>query len=499
MTIRPVFAFLLVAVAFAAGAEEVKEDEGVLVLTKGNFQEVISGNEFILVEFYAPWCGHCKALAPEYAKAAQKLAESGSAIKLGKVDATEEQELSESHGVRGYPTLKFFRNGNPTEYNGGRTADEIVNWLNKKTGPPAKALTTVEEAKEFVEKAASVAVIGFFKDQTSDAAKVFLNVAAMVDDYPFAITSADEVFAEYKVEDGKVVLFKKFDEGRADFEGELKEDILKKFVSSNALPLVVEFNHETAQKIFGGEIKSHLLMFLSKEAGHFDQHLESARAVAKDFREQLLFVTINADEEDHDRILDFFGMKKSEVPAMRLIRLEEDMAKYKPADPKLDADNIRSFVQSFLDGKLKQHLLSQDLPEDWDKNPVKTLVSSNFDDVAFDKEKDVLVEFYAPWCGHCKQLAPIYDQLGEKFKDNPSIVIAKMDATINELEHTKVPSFPTLKLYAKGDNKVIEYNGERTLEGLSKFLETGGAYGQAAPEEAEDVDEDDDQPKKDEL
>lgn len=74
-------------------------------------------------------------------------------------------------------------------------------------------------------------------------------------------------------------------------------------------------------------------------------------------------------------------------------------------------------------------------------------------------------------------------QLGEKFKDNTNIVIAKMDATINELEHTKIPSFPTLKMYAKGDNKVIEYNGERTLEGLTKFLETGGVYGQAAPDE----------------
>lgn len=67
----------------------------------------------------------------------------------------------------------------------------------------------------------------------------------------------------------------------------MKEEVLKKFVSSNALPLVVEFNHETAQKIFGGEIKSHLLLFLSKEAGHFDEHSESARKVAKDFKEQV--------------------------------------------------------------------------------------------------------------------------------------------------------------------------------------------------------------------
>lgn len=102
-------------------------------------------------------------------------------------------------------------------------------------------------------------------------------------------------------------------------------------------------------------------------------------------------------------------MKKEEVPAMRLIRLEEDMAKYKPENSEISAENVLSFVTLFTENKLKKHLLSEDLPEDWDKEPVKVLVSTNFDEVALDATKDVLVEFYAPWCGHCKQLIPIYD------------------------------------------------------------------------------------------
>lgn len=79
-------------------------------------------------------------------------------------------------------------------------------------------------------------------------------------------------------------------------------------------------------------------------------------------------------------------------------------------------------------------------------------------------------------------MAPIYDTLGEKFADSETVVIAKIDATANELEHTKITSFPTIKLYKKGDNAVVDYNGERTLEGFTKFLESGGLESEGVPD-----------------
>merc|ERR1712025_1424178 len=180
------------------------------------------------------------------------------------------------------------------------------------------------------------------------------------------------------------------------------------------------------------------------------------------------------------------GITESELPTFRAIQLGEDMAKFRPDDDKIEVENIKAFVAKFLAGELKQHLMSEEIPEDWDKEGVKVLVGKNFHEVAMNPEKDVLVELYAPWCGHCKQLAPIWDELGEKFKDSDSVVIAKMDSTTNELEDVQVQGFPTIKLFKKGDNKVIDYNGDRTVDGFVKFIETEGAHGAAAEATAEE-------------
>ncbi|XP_072947808.1 protein disulfide-isomerase [Epargyreus clarus] len=491
------FSVAIALLGAALADEDIPIEDNVYVLSKANFDSVISSNDFVLVEFYAPWCGHCKSLAPEYAKAATKLVEEGSNIKLAKVDATQEQDLAELYKVRGYPTLMFFKNGNQIDYSGGRQADDIVAWLKKKTGPVATLIVNSEEFKE-ITAVNPVVVFGFFPEQGTDKAKTFYALAGLVDDQVFAVVNDEKLMEELEVTPESIVLIKNFEEPRVKYEGEFNEDDLKTWVFVHSMPTIVEFSHETASKIFGGQIKYHLLLFLSKKNGDFEKYLDELRPVAKSNRDKIMCVAINTDEDDHQRILEFFGMKKDEVPSVRLIALEQDMAKYKPASNELNANVVEEFVQSFFAGTLKQHLLSEPVPEDWAAKPVKVLVATNFDEVVFDPEKKVLVEFYAPWCGHCKQLAPIYDKLGEHFEKDEDVVIAKMDATVNELEHTKITSFPTIKLYTK-DNQVHEYNGERSLDALTKFVESNGEAAEVTPSVSE-FDEDEEQGKaRDEL
>ena len=102
---------------FAAAA--VAADSDVESLKKDTFTDFVKTHDLVLAEFFAPWCGHCKALAPEYEEAATQLKEKE--IPLVKVDCTEEVDLCKDYGVEGYPTLKVFRGpDNIQAYQGAR-------------------------------------------------------------------------------------------------------------------------------------------------------------------------------------------------------------------------------------------------------------------------------------------------------------------------------------------------------------------------------------------
>ncbi|KAM3921443.1 protein disulfide-isomerase-like [Leptodactylus fuscus] len=455
----------------------IPEENDVLVLNKNNFDRVLCCSEHLMVAFCSPLCEQCKALAPEYETAANLLKEEGSKIRLAKVDATEEPELAQRFGVQKYPTIIFFKNvDNPSreEYSAGSEAADIVNWLMERTGPFATTLADEVAVGALVEDNVIV-VIGFFKDPESDLAQAFLQTAKTMQDLPFGITSSDAAFSRYGVAKDSIVLFKKFDEGRNNYDGEATKEQVVNFIKSNRVPVFIEFTDQTAPKIFDGQIKTQILFLLPKSASDYQDKLDNFKKAATSFKGKILFVLIDSDLPDNQNILEFFVLKKEDCPAVRLIVLDMEISKYKPETDNFSADSIKDFCDRFLAGKVKPHLMSENVPEDWDKNPVKVLVGKNFEEVAFDEKKNVFVNFYAPFSGHCKLLSPIWDQLGEKFKDHLDIILAKIDATANELEAFKIITFPTLKYFPAGtERKIINYNGERTLERLSNFLTSGG-------------------------
>jgi len=116
-----------------SGGSKKGNPADVIELTSSIFdKEVLDSKDMWLVEFYAPWCGHCKKLAPEWASAASTL--KGKA-KLGAVDATQFPDLAQRYGVRGYPTIKYFPAGaklDAEEYDGGRSAGDIVQFVENK-------------------------------------------------------------------------------------------------------------------------------------------------------------------------------------------------------------------------------------------------------------------------------------------------------------------------------------------------------------------------------
>ncbi|KAJ3396352.1 protein disulfide-isomerase precursor [Chytriomyces hyalinus] len=500
MQFKAIVSLLFAASVFAhEGHDHDHEDDAaagpsdVVTLTDKTFSKWVKGEALSLVEFYAPWCGHCKALAPEYEIAATELKADN--IKIAKVDCTVEKDTCSEVGVSGYPTLKVFRNGVAADYKGERKAPSIVSTM-KKQALPALSVVAGGEIEEFKGKD-KVVVVGYFADATSKKFKAFEAVANQLrDDYVFGYTT-DKVEG---VKTPAVTLFKKFDEGENKFAGKFAEDELSAFIKTNSVPLIDEIGPENYQKYVQAGVPLGFLFVESDEQR--TQFTEELTPVAKSAKGKVAFVFIDATKfGSHAKNL---NLKEGQWPAFA-INVPEKGLKFPFKGKKITAKALQPFVDEFASGELKPDLKSEDIPASNDA-PVKVVVGKNFNDIVLDTKKDVFLEVYAPWCGHCKKLAPIWDELAELLakKDSEYVTIAKMDGTENDFPadvNVQVQGFPTLKLWKAKTNEIVDYDGgDRTLEPLLAWLKKNGSNGSKISASASSASPDDeDEEEHDEL
>jgi protein disulfide-isomerase A1 len=469
---------LFVATAvYADGATDAEfSPEGSLVinLSEKTFDEELLKKEYAFIEFYAPWCPHCKKIVPDFEKLAKDVeadADLKDKVLIAKVDCDANQGVPGKYGVQGFPSIKLFKNGKPLkDYEGARTAEVMKSFLVKKTGASATPLESVAAVKDFVAKnrdpATQTIVVGQFKSADSTARASFLKAAELpsLENFIFAeVVSADVEKEQFTIHP----YFEETSYENTDFEA-IDKAVLKK-----GYPVVDELNGETFGRFSEAGLPIVIAFTKFSNADEKKQTIDLITAVAKsaDLEGKASFTY--SDGEVYGEQFKIMGGNPEKLPGIAIMNLAK--RSNFPYTGEFTVEAVQEWVSGVVEGKIEPNVRSQPIPES-QSEAVYTLVGKSFDEVVLDDTKDVLVEFYAPWCGHCKTLAPKYEQVAQAFADaKDKLVIAKIDSTENDTPNSgvEVQGFPTLYFFPAGSkSKPIAYEGARSVEDLIAFIKT---------------------------
>lgn len=350
---------------------------------------------------------------------------------------------------------------------------------------PAVSEVTKGNLEEF-KKADKVVIVAYLDASDKASSEVLTAVAEKLrDNYPFG-SSTDAALAEAEgVTAPAIVLYKDFDEGKAVFSEKFEAEAIEKFAKTAATPLIGEVGPETYADYMAAGLP--LAYIFAETAEERKELSDKLKPVAEAHRGVVNFGTIDA--KAFGAHAGNLNLKTDKFPAFAIQEVEKNQKFPFDQDKEITFEAIKAFVDDFVAGKIEPSIKSEPIPEK-QEGPVTVVVAKNYNDIVLDDTKDVLIEFYAPWCGHCKALAPKYEELGalyakSEFKDK--VVIAKVDATANDVPD-EIQGFPTIKLYPAGaKDKPVTYSGSRTVEDLIKFVAENGKYKAAISEEAEEA------------
>jgi protein disulfide-isomerase A1 len=449
---------LFIAACFAA------KSMGGVVPVSGmeEWAKVVAESSPLLVKFYAPWCGHCKKLAPIYEEAAEAL--DGEAV-LAKVDCTadENKAVCSKYDIKGFPTLKIF-DGSQTkfeDYSAGRTKNDIVSTMKKANKPAVSDITSSDQLIKLVEENTVVAVLYNLDGSDMEAFTEFAsqNKAS----YTFAVIT-DATVTDIGAASGEIYLHRNFDEP-LKFDGTVADrSKFFQFLVAESFPPLGDIGPDTYQSYVDRGLPL-VWCFIDYTKEESKEELSNVyTAVAKQYLGQLSFVRL--DGVQWERHAAHYGINS--LPGV--VIEEPNKTKYilDSSTSHTDKSNVEKFFNDWRAGSLTPFVKSDPVPDNSD-NAVKIIVGDTFDEYVTNRKQGIFVKYYAPWCGHCKKLAPTWEELGEAFKNHQSdVLIAKLDATTNDHKEA-VSGFPTLVYYPKNGNKV-NYSGARDLESLTAWI-----------------------------
>ncbi|EEF28509.1 protein disulfide-isomerase 5-2 [Ricinus communis] len=339
--------------------EKFKVDGKVLELDESNFDLAISSFDFIFVDFYAPWCGHCKRLSPELDAAAPVLSQLKQPIVIAKVNADKYTRLASKFDIDGYPTLKIFMHGVPVDYYGPRKADLLVRYLKKFVAPDVAVLDSDVAITDFVQEAGMSfpIFIGFGVNETmvSNLGLKYKKKAW----FSVANDFSEGVMVQYDFDKvpALVAVHPSYNE-QSIFYGPFEEKFLEDFIKQNFLPPAVPMNHDTL-KILKDDERKIVLTIMEDESDEKSQKLIKLLKAAASANRDLVFGYVGVKQ--WEGFADTFGgNKKTKLPKMVVWNGDEEYLLVIGLESLEDEDQ-GSQISLFLEGYRKGQTIQKQL------------------------------------------------------------------------------------------------------------------------------------------